>query len=1144
MRRRKFSASRPQDVLLHHPNTANERRLRTANGLVSGSFQLQWAMWRLPFSRPSYPALAGCPQVIRNPLRPRVSEQTIPLKDDASKPLVVGKALDRLQSTDAATASILRTDHLPPEPYTVASNSCQRPPIFREFPVQKSRAVPRRNYQPSLLLETAVRIFHTSPSDVDSTQWETARFLATLRDPRLAIVTAQMVLHCAPDLDSDLRQCLPKDSEWDARLSKLDARGFRREDVVDWAHILVAETQEEKVQRLLSSPRYRPAFLLNHILNDKYNHGKRLMTPKSLESLIEYCKTWYANRGQLSSDHLDRNWPDAVAHMILGRLFVLSRRTHPGAVLDIAHLAIAHMEAVSATSRSSCESSRYVSVCSTFNYTLQQLCIPPVQNPYVNLSFNWQAIVKLLTYSSGLKKALVTKKQSYQAIRQVLLAIRKSDAERETATALKTTWPPYRVLRNGMEEALPIEEYYSRTVKAGFMMQESGYAPTLRDIVTDVLGGLSPDGSPTIHTRSTHRALGASMHSVWAAQVRATRNAQEAWQAFQHPPSSKLNPNEEVYWELMAKLLAKTSSPHHDNLPGEGRETFPFDDSNLSEFEKARLRPPSVATLTDWMVRKGVPLGRRCLDLLLRHAENAREAISYIRRSSLQDMHRQRLEGFIQGTDMSPALVRDIPRTTLHAVVELCCRLQPNRTKNTRSYDTTELGKIHRALQITRSAWVSIGDRSAVPWETIMKTLARPNIMISNLSAPENSLELIKIGGQIMREAEAHCGLSLPMIESFGRVIQKAVETRLPGLISGLSSGSDLSAADREILSLFREVSQQRTPQIGQAVFHDWLPDSNAHQTPCSLIKRAQDKLKAAWATLAPMELAMSPRTLKSTSINNHMRTLAFLGDFQAMAQLAQQTIHHVPTLSTLGDPSRDAKYVSRALCAFRTFAEPMLHPDVAARLQNDLQRQVQSSTCDDAFRVHWPTVDEVGQYTGSDTRGHLRDLKTLLALVRKQRDGNGGGTGVAPRTRKETSAAEAARGSWEAMDPAGQGSGWKDRARPKGQWVNETHSTWMGPWGLSWTELPILHCVSTVSTPIDLYYQSMSAVSGFDWWMHDAITFLRPLELLCHVEAAAMCLKCRVEKRHPKLPSAKGNQLCNAWRMSLLSHPCYFRVC
>lgn len=828
------------------------------------------------------------------------------------------------------------------------------------------------------------------------------------------------------------------------------------------------------MQRFLSTSRYRPAFLLNHILNDKYNHDGRYMTPQTFETLIEYCKTWYASRGQLRGTEaptlipsIDRNWSDVVAHRILGRLLALSRRTHPGAVLDIADLAIAHMETVSATPRSSREGCSYVSMCSTFNYTLQQLCIPPVQNPYVNLSFNWQAIVKLLTYSSGLKRALVTKKQSYQAIRQVLLAIRKSDAERETATALKMTWPPYRVLRNGMEEALPIEEYYSRTVKAGFMMQESGYAQTLRDIVTDVLGGLAPDGSPTIHTRSTYRARFASMHSVWAAQVRATRNAQEAWQAFQNPPSSELHPNEEVYWELMAKLLARASSSHHENLPGEGRETFPFDDSNLSEFEKARLRPPTVATLTDWMVREGVPLDRRCLDLLIRHAENTREAVTYIRRSSLQDIYRQRLEEFLHGTDMSPALVREIPRTTVLAIVELCCRLQPNRTKNTRSYDAAELGKIHRAIQITRAAWVSIGDRSAAPWETIMKTLARPNIMISNLSSLENNLELIKISGRIMREAEAHRGLTLSMVESFGRVIQKTVETRLPGLISSLSSGSDLSTADKEILSLFQEASQQRIPQTGGAVFQDWLHDSKVHQTPLGVIKQAQDKLKTAWASLAPMEStttghaggkgkALRSGIVKSTSINNHMRTLAFLGDFQGMAQLAQQTIHHLPALSTLGDSSKDAKYISRALCAFRTFAEPMLHEDVAARLQGDLQHQGQSSAGSDAFRVHWPTVEEVGQYTGSDTRGHLRDLKTLLALMRRQRGGNDRGTGSAARTREEQSAAEVAQRTWEVVDPAYRGSGWKDRAAPRGgQWVNETHSTWMGPWGLqSWTGL------------------------------------------------------------------------------------------
>ncbi|KAI8248609.1 hypothetical protein K4K53_000700 [Colletotrichum sp. SAR 10_77] len=258
------------------------------------------------------------------------------------------------------------------------------------------------------------------------------------------------------------------------------------------------------------------------------------------------------------------------------------------------------------------------------------------EKPYDRAICNWKAITALLSLSSGLPRPLIIERQSYRAIRQILLMLPKTVTERDTASALASSWPPYRILRDGMEEKANAEDYLSRVVKAGMMMQEAGYAKQPVDDVTDILGGRAPDGSPTVQTRANYPRRIHYDQAAWAALIRTTRNSQEAWAIFKNPPEANMEPNWQVYWELIVKIAAKPADLDHNNLPGDGREVSPFDDRNLTDFEKARTKTNGLEVLllaTEVMGRAEAHSG---LSLLMFHSENNRESQTFL---SLYSLH-------------------------------------------------------------------------------------------------------------------------------------------------------------------------------------------------------------------------------------------------------------------------------------------------------------------------------------------------------------------------------------------------------------------------------------------------------------------------------------------------------------------------
>ncbi|KAJ3939376.1 uncharacterized protein N0V96_010824 [Colletotrichum fioriniae] len=642
------------------------------------------------------------------------------------------------------------------------------------------------------------------------------------------------------------------------------------------------------------------------------------------------------------------------------------------------------------------------------------------------------AVTKLLSLSSTSEKTMVIEEESYRAIRQVLLALPKTASERDTASTLASHWPPHRIMRDGMEEKSGPEAYQSRVVKAGIMMQEGGYSKKDFDLITDILGGMAPDGSPTVQTRANYPRHLRVEQGAWAAQIRTTRNAQEAWALFKHPPEQGMKPTFEVYRELIAKLSAKPAKSGHHNLPGDGREVFPYNDENLSDFERARTNPPSIRKIVEEMYNADIPICGAFLAGLIKQSPSVDIALHHVDCSSLEDglksSIRQSLKDY-QG--LTGSALTNPPHDILHAFIDLLCRLQPNRTSNTPSHISNKsMYSIHYAFQLAQMGWTSADISGRAPWETILFNLGRSNIMVSNSKPRENNIEVLHLAIKALKMAEGHSGLNLNMITAFASVLRKAVQPRLAALLTidaakspirseeqptdEMETGSlrveDTAASrtideDEEFLSLYQaQNSKIKSPKGRIYRLHSSFSKLSYRQiltpifqseelghghTAIETVQKASSQLKAAWRALATLGPAPKPdvnKLVTAATINTYMRTLAFLGDREEMVLLMWWVIREWTPKAGDDLSLAHARYLARAFRAFRAYAEPLLDQETVMALREEVTAMSGSRN---GGSMHWPSDEEVEEYIYEDEWGNHQNLheviKRGLAIGREQ---------------------------------------------------------------------------------------------------------------------------------------------------------------
>ncbi|KAI8633488.1 hypothetical protein F5Y19DRAFT_243855 [Xylariaceae sp. FL1651] len=821
----------------------------------------------------------------------------------------------------------------------------------------RTRQFPRLSLSPNRILALRLR----SNNEGQRKKYRAAfQFGARLRSGRLPIVTLQAWL-ARQDLSSEkglsASIAARKPADWQDTLNALAARGWSKDQLDHWVWILSGENGDIRVQRLTSVDDPKPLFLLLLILRS----DETIREAKTLLRLIQY-----ASKHHITSTHnsfetaggnpvVDHRRILSVSQFLifLRRLVFHVQKVWPQSIVTVARFTANYIKAIPSDPHHKHHRTDYHDQCLVYNTALLCFKRPASNEPIANMEFNWRAQKVLLTMSDGLDKPLIINKTSYQAIRQVLVGLKKSAGERAVALRYAKSWPPYRQDFDGRDTKRTVEDDRSRSVKAGTLMKEAGYPENDYDRALDALGGTS-DGSPTIQTRSLppkqwlNEKNDLNIYSSWAMSIRATRNPQEAWRAFNSfAAKTGIAPNLQVYNEMFLKLQAGVINLDSRSglLPGDSRETFPIHNANYSEYELARLSPPTTAELYDEMISRGIKPGGHGLHALVAHARSIEEGLRYLEDSGVPSESVKSLALF---KEPSYQALRRVPLLCFSSYITLLSRLQPDRRGRDRLL-ADELYRIRHAIKLVSirlSPNTTEGTTFRPPWYAILRALARPHIGIKNGPPADNDVEALTLFMRTLQSARASIGVDAELFILFCRVIQKAALSRLSSLSNPEHVEVPLIPSAENVLHALTTIFSHLTKPVEGAQMSLPIPQ---------------------------FQFPLGPPHLHS-----YMRALAFLEARDAMVELVFWMIDNHTHVTEEADrlSGRGQAMIVKTLCVFHAFAGPTLEEDIKQELNRRIERLIENGG---SWR--WPTSEEVENYIGMDQRGGSGPLRRRILI-------------------------------------------------------------------------------------------------------------------------------------------------------------------
>lgn len=782
--------------------------------------------------------------------------------------------------------------------------------------------------------------------------WEKMRLVARSRSARPPVVTHQLALRQEEArMEASVSNFLQDPVGRVDRIRRSPHNGIDQADLDHWLWILEAEDTDTKVERLISTDRHKPIFVLMAILRtDEY-----MRKGSSLVKLYDYIARNYFRsdpmfRQELPIGPLRRSLDNAynmtptTFMLLIKRAVFHCLKTWPSSIVTIARLVVSYMRTIPANTTPNKTNGRtgYAKQCRVFNYALCNFRRVSSLSPLGNSQHNWKAQRILLGYSAGLRRPLIINRWSYRAIRVVLLGLKKSQAERRTAVRHAHTWPPYRKQLDGKEEREDPEEWLSRSVKAGILKKHEGYPDDAADHALDSLGGATLQDSITVQTRSgaprfwsgDRRSL--SIFSAWAAKVKATRNAYEAWQMCQEPPLPNLKPNFQVYAEMFSKLFSAEIDYTSSILPGAAREVYPPHLVNLTEFERERLRPLSVDELYERMLRDGNRPVKHCLTLLVRNASTVEKAAQYLRDSPLDQ---EAVESLTRALNPAYDSVKQIPVRVFHAYVGLLCSRQARRrwvhnpnaaAHRPRPEVLARYDRLKRAVQLV---CVRSGPRRSpapAPWHTVMQALAHGKLVLRPwCSQEEDNVEALGMMLSLFNAYKMSEGLHPIPFDCLARCTRKAL-------------GDDGTAA-------------------GPAKNAQRLI-ATAHQTLKSTLRELTMPVQAPTPSIAD-SLPPLYHELSAAHIQTYLEMLARLGDVDEAVQLIEWVLLSWDQSPAILEQARDPNHrqwamLGQAFVCFRAFAEGRISDEIMGRIEARFEElKGKGSTW------LWPSEEDVEEY-------------------------------------------------------------------------------------------------------------------------------------------------------------------------------------
>jgi DNA (cytosine-5)-methyltransferase 1 len=656
-------------------------------------------------------------------------------------------------------------------------------------------------------------------------QWQLARAIAGNRSLRLPVLAAQaflrrhVLLARRRGVELKMERYLGDTREWKARLAALESQtGITEADIKQWLWILSPESGDVKLQRFFKSKCRKPLFLLQLLLAK----DKRIQEPATFLGLLQYMRENYvlADRPQDELDHPAYEGQGRAVtwwhYMVfLYRLVWHCREGWPAAMPMLARLTADYIGTMRLDSKARALTG-YQARSLVLNKSLQYFSWPARVRPIDHMEHNWAAQRHLLRLAATAEPPLVMDQNGYRAVRSVLIALSKTKGEAKTADRAAKTWPPYRRNLDGIDERRDPDDDLSRSAKAGMLVRSAGYSDDIVDRALNALGGSTFGQAPTIQTRSlpppfySGALASQNIYSEWAVQVRATRNAREAWMVFENPPHPGIRPTLQVYGEMFEKLYARAATESPAIRSGDVKEAFPVYDSRLTEFEIARLTPPSPEELYDQMQQQDKlrPTGF-CLAVLVRNASSKTAALRYMGDSPYESSTKALRESVSRVDVHDLKRLSGLPLNIFNAWIAMLCRLHtravavrekgalPDAREQTDDADRTSADvegvaeKEHRARQVPQGGSIQeaisltsafqahnakAGHRDRLPWHTIMQALAGRKILYSRLGAEFNVIETLMTFLNIFERTTASKGVDPVSFEALCLMIRKTLK--------------------------------------------------------------------------------------------------------------------------------------------------------------------------------------------------------------------------------------------------------------------------------------------------------------------------------------------------------------------------------
>lgn len=848
-------------------------------------------------------------------------------------------------------------------------------------------------------------------------QWRLARAIAGNRGLRLPVLTAQAFLRRHVFLarqrgvELKMERYLGGTKEWKARLAELENEtGSSEADVKQWLWILSPESGDVQVQRFLKSECRKPLFLIQLLLAK----DRKIQEPANFLGLLQFLRENYvfADRPQDELGHpAYKNQGRAMTWwhyiVILYRLVYHCREEWPAATPLLARLTADYISTMRLDSKARALTG-YQARSLVLNKSLQYLSWPARVRPVDHMEHNWAAQRHLLRLAATTEPPLVMDKNGYRAVRAVLIALKKTKGEAKNADRAAKTWPPYRRTLDGIDERRNPEDDLSRSSKAGMLVRAAGYNDDAVDRALSALGGSTFGEAPTVQTKSIPPAFfsghlaSQNVYSEWVAKLKATRNTREAWIVFKNPPEPGIRPTTQIYGEMFERLYARPATGSSAIRPGDVKEVFPVDDGNLSQFEIARLTPPSPEELYDLMLQqdKLKPTGF-CLAVLIRNSSSTEMALRYLDESPYKRNIEMLRRPASQASSEQLEALSELPPMIFNAWITMLCRIHTRTRTGQRpigrrfpaqGYSTPPGLPRHAedALQVlpgnsipeaitlasafqARNAKASHHDR--VPWHMIMQALAGHKVLYSDRGAEFNIIETLATFLRIYERTTASKGIDPVSFEALCIMIRKALK------LVTFEKGEGGRMVPRPYISSTEAIETLVCRAHGMAVetftvLAVAVPTQLGEGGESEGVVDAEDDVKEVvdeWVTPGMLRYNVVGRPL-----HKYMMALACCGDGSEMVRLMHWLLdgwdreyirEEAKTLHSL-----DYHYTMRTIAYFAEMGKELVEPAEMDRLRERLEDMRREKGC----TWFWP----MEEWQEEDQEQVRPELETDLVVI------------------------------------------------------------------------------------------------------------------------------------------------------------------